>query len=371
MSIHKRVVKSGVRYEVRLRGTDGAERSKSFRTRKDAESYERAQLTDKARGTWSDPRAGRVTLAEWVTEWQRTIVHLRPSSIRIYDTNLRLHVLPVLGAQPLGKITTPMLRGWLSDLMVKHVGRDLDRTLAPATVHQAYRALHVVLMSAVENGYVGRNPLDGVKPPKVEHEQMRFLTAEQVLALANAIDPGYRAFVLVASFCGLRAGELLGLRWCNVSLPDRRIHVSEQLDYANARGETTAPKSSAGRRAVSMPHVVSKALAEHALGGYAGQRPDGFVFVSPAGGPVDLNNFRDRVWRPAIAKAGVAPLRIHDMRHTCASLAIAAGADVKVVQNLLGHASAAMTLDRYGHLMPGRSEAVADRLDALVHAAAG
>ena len=94
----------------------------------------------------------------------------------------------------------------------------------------------------------------------------------------------------------------------------------------------------------------------------------GLVFTAPHGGMLDLNHFRRRTWDKAVKAAGLEPLRIHDMRHTAASLAIKAGADVKVIQRMLGHASAAMTLDRYGHLMPGQAEAVADRLDVLMGA---
>jgi integrase len=98
-------------------------------------------------------------------------------------------------------------------------------------------------------------------------------------------------------------------------------------------------------------------------------RHDGFVFTAPDGGHLDPDNFRSRIWTPAVAAAGLAPLRIHDLRHTTASLAIAAGADVKTLQTMLGHASAVMTLDRYGHLMPGTAEDVAARLDVLARAA--
>ena len=92
----------------------------------------------------------------------------------------------------------------------------------------------------------------------------------------------------------------------------------------------------------------------------------GFVFAAPAGGPLDMHNFRSRVWKPAVDKAGLAPLRIHDMRHTAASVAIAANVDIVLLQRMLGHKSAAMTLDLYGHLMPGQSSAMVERIDALI-----
>jgi integrase len=148
----------------------------------------------------------------------------------------------------------------------------------------------------------------------------------------------------------------------------RTITVVEQVLYIGGRHEALPPKSAAGRRSVSVPGVVLAALEEH-LATYAEAGAGGLVFPAPTGGYLRIENFRKRVWQPAITAAGVAPLRIHDLRHTCASLAIAAGADVKVLQRMLGHASAALTLDRYGHLLPGQARTVADRLDEMARAA--
>ena len=121
--IEKRTTRAGeTRYDVRFRGANGTERSRTFRTRKEAERYERSQQTALDQGSWVDPRSGRVTLATWSAEWQRTVVHLRPSTQRIYDANIRNHILPELGEVELGKLTPSMLRGWLAGLAVK-VGR--------------------------------------------------------------------------------------------------------------------------------------------------------------------------------------------------------------------------------------------------------
>lgn len=363
-------------FEVRFRAPDGRERSRSFKTVTEAKRYEREQLVERDRGTWVDPRSGRMTLNQWAEQWESTMVHLRPNSRRIYHDNLRLHVLPPvggieLGAMRLTSITTEVAREWLSALSMKRTGRKLDpvteergRVLAPATVHQAYRTLNAALQAAVECDRIVRNPMSGVKPPKVDQVPMRFVTAPEVMKLADAIGAEYRALVLVAALCGLRASEIAGLRWDDIDMLARRIDVAYQLDNA---GRLVAPKSSASRRSINMPMLVTDALGVHATFGNAQRatRGDGgFVFAAPGGGPLDLHNFRSRVWTSAVERAGLAPLRLHDMRHTCASLAIAAGADVKVLQRMLGHASATMTLDRYGHLMPGQSEAVADRLDA-------
>lgn len=220
--IEKHQTKAGqTRYEVRLRGADGRERSRTFRTRKEAERYERGQQTELDQGEWIDPRNGRVTLARWTTEWQRTVVHLRPTTQRIYDANLRNHILPELGDVPLAKLTPSMLRGWLAGLTLKEGAH--GRSLSLGSVAQVYRTLNRVLAAAVDNESLGRNPLRGVKAPRVAAEPMRFLSHEEVATLAEAIDPRYRALVLVAAYSGLRAGELIGLRRHRVDLLRRTI----------------------------------------------------------------------------------------------------------------------------------------------------
>ena len=352
--IEKRITRNGeVRYDVRYRGADGKERSKTFRTKKDAERYERAQQTAMERGLWVDPQKGRITLEAWAHDWQRTVVHLRPTTRRIYESNLRLHILPGLGAVELGKLTPAMLRAWLAEVTVKVGGH--GKPMSAASSAQAYRTLNRVLSAAVDDELLGRNPLTGIRPPRATQHEMRFLTHDEVATLAATIDPRYRAMILLAAYGGARAGELIALRRRHVDLLRRTITVVEQVQVVGGRFEVQAPKSAAGRRAIPLPGVVVEALQQH-LAEVAEPGPDGVVFPSPEGGYLRLENFRRRSWEPAVRQTGLAPLRFHDLRHTCASLAIAAGADVKVLQRMLGHASAALTLDRYGHLLPGQAE---------------
>ena len=236
---------------MRLRGGDGKERSRTFRTKKEAERYERSQQTALEQGLWVDPRAGKVTLQAWAAEWQRTVVHLRVSTQRIYAANLRNHILPELGDVELGKLTPSILRAWLSGLTTKSGGH--GKPLAAGSVAQAYRTLNRVLVAAVDEELLGRNPLRSMRPPRVEPEPMRFLSHDEVASLAAAVDPRYRALVLVAAYTGLRAGELIGLRRKHLDLLRRTITVVEQVQYIGGRHLVLAPKTTAGRRAVAVP----------------------------------------------------------------------------------------------------------------------
>jgi integrase len=188
----------------------------------------------------------------------------------------------------------------------------------------------------------------------------------EVAHLADVIDPRYRALVLVGAYGGLRIGELAGLRRSRVDLLRGTVEVVEIVVDVQGVVEVGPPKTRASRRTVGLPRFVAEELARHLaeLG-----ESDGFVFPAALGGPMRVNGFRARVWRPATRAAGLDGLRIHDLRHTAVALWIAAGANPKEVSVRAGHASVSFTLDRYGHLYPEADAALRDRLDALYAAA--
>lgn len=349
------------RYEARVRGPDSRMATRTFTTFKAAQGWERDKFVEKDHGGWIALSGGRITFQEFATEWLESAVDLAPSSRRIYDSNLRLHIFPMLGGYKLGAITPEACDRWLATIRRKRGRRGI---MAPASVHQAYRTLHRVLGVATRTRRIARNPLDAVEPPKGGSDlEMRFIEHGEVARLADAVGDRYKAFVLVAAYCGLRWGELRGLRQRDVDLNNRTITVTHQLLDLRGGGWELAPlKTRKSRRSTAIPPHVAAILEEHLWMGFSQPGADGLVFSSPEGEHLRHENFRKRVWAPATEVAGVAPLRIHDLRHTCATLAIAAGADILVLQRMLGHASAAMTLDRYGHLMPGQADSVAQRL---------
>ncbi len=174
--------------------------------------------------------------------------------------------------------------------------------------------------------------------------------------------------MLVAAYAGLRAGELFGLRAARVDLLRRRLEIAEIV--VEVRGTLTfgPPKTRAGRRSVPIPAFVADTLNEHLI--EAGVGPDGHVFRAPRGGPVRLAQWRRRFWLPALPQADLAPMRVHDLRHTAVALWIAAGATPTEIAARAGHTSVVTVLDRYGHLLPGSEDKVTDALDALARRAA-
>jgi integrase len=198
---------------------------------------------------------------------------------------------------------------------------------------------------------------------------MLHLEQDEVRALADAINPHYKMLVWTAAVTGLRSGELLALRWGNVDLLHERLTVCEALKDVDGHlhvGQTKTHEV----RTISLPRFLVAMLREHLASATFGTGPDALVFPGPRGGPIRHNAFVRRNFKPAVKKAvpHKAGLRFHDLRHTAASLAIAAGAHPKHLQEMLGHSSITITLDRYGHLSPTAHEALALRIDELYSA---
>jgi integrase len=220
--------------------------------------------------------------------------------------------------------------------------------------------LSQILAAGVEGGRIARNPAAGVRLPRIVRRDMHFLSARQVEDLIAAIDPRYRLLVRFAAYTGLRAGELVALRVRHLNLLRGRCEVDESATEVDGR-LVWGPTKTYARRTVPLPRFLCDQLAA-----YLAERPHGpddLVFTAPHGGPLREQKFVAGLFKPAVARAGLPHrLRFHDLRHTCASLLIAQGASVKAVQAQLGHASATVTLDRYGHLFPDELQLLADRL---------
>jgi integrase len=353
-SIQKRVRNGRVTYRVRYRDPAGRQRSRVFARKADAQRFLSETENAKLKGTWTDPALGRVRLEDWLEEWWATTTNLRPSTAARDADYIRLYIGSRFASTPLAAISQRDVRAWVAELSA--------RGLAPATVQKAYQLLGKVLGAAVDAGMLAQSPCRRVPLPKVEREEMRFLTPAEVATLADAIAPRYRALVLVGAYGGLRIGELAGLRRRRVDLLRGTVEVAEILTEVRGELFVGPPKTRAGRRRVGLPQAVVRELARH-LGAPGGL--DDLVFTAPQGGPLRVNGFRGRVWRPATRAADLDGLRIHDLRHTAVALWIAAGANPKEVSARAGHASVSFTLDRYGHLFPEADAALRDRLDAF------
>jgi integrase len=355
--IERRVRNGKTTYRARYRDPAGREHAKVFARKADAQRFLTEMENHKLKGTWTDPALGRVLFRDWLGEWWATTTNLRPTTRERNETLLRRYALPRFADLALVAISQRDVRAWVAELS--------GRGLAPATVQKAYQLLGKVMGAAVDAGMVMQSPCRRVPLPKVEREEMRFLTPAEIARLADAIDQRYRALVLVAADGGLRIGELAGLRRSRVDLLRGTVEVAEIVTEVGGRLRVGPPKTRASRRTVGLPRAVVEELAAHLA---TPAPPDAFVFTAPKGGPLRVIAFRARIWRPATRTAGLDGLRIHDLRHTAVALWIAAGANPKEVAARAGHTSVSFTLDRYGHLYPESDAALRDRLDAIYSA---
>jgi integrase len=336
-------------WRARYNSPDGRRISKSFRRKADAEKWLLLEEGDVLAGRWHDPRSGTEVFSGYCEKW---LEERSPTVARKTDYNteaaLRGRILPVFGNRTLKQITTKEIREWLTSLLAEG--------LSPATVKTYRQILGQVLNQAVADGILTTNPVDAVRTPTVRPRRQLFLNADELEMLADAAGE-YGPLVWFLGWSGLRFGEAAALKVGNVDPARRRIRVEESVTDVGGRLVTGPPKTYETRTV-----IVPKFVIDRVAPLLEGKTKNDFVFAAPQGGPVRLNNFRRRVFASAASAIGKPDLVPHDLRDTAASLAISTGASIKAVQRMLGHASAAMTLDTYGSLFEEDLEALADRL---------
>lgn len=340
------------RWLARWRDPGGRQRKKSFARRVDAQRWLDQLQAEMHRGQYLDPTASRVKVRDAAQQWANGLAHLKESTANRYRGIVRTHILPRFGGWAIGDLRHSDIRDWLADL--KAGG------LAAGSVRQNHRVLSLVLDDAVKDGRIARNPAAGVPLPRQTRAEPRFLNAGDVARLIEAAEPEGLS-VAVLAFTGLRFGELAGLRVKRLDLLRRRLTIAESVTEVAGRMVWSTPKTHQ-TRSVPFPKALAPGLEELCLGKAA----DDLLFTAPEGGVLRLNNWRRRVFGPACQALGRTDISPHDLRHTAASLAIGAGANVKAVRRMLGHASAAMTLDVYAGLFGDDLDAVAVAMDAVV-----
>ena len=344
------------RWRARYRDAAGKEHSRHFARKIDAQTWLDGVTTAVHTGTYADPKRGRVTVGDWAPRWLEGQAHLKPSTYERYAGILREHVLPAWSAVQLIDVSHSDIQGWITRL---------SATRSPATVHKVHRVFSLLLKTAVKDGRLGRNPADAVNLPRVHTAERRYLTHDQVRILADASEP-HRLVVLFLAYTGLRFGEMAALRVGRLDLMRRRAIVAESVTLVRGVQTWGTPKGHE-RREVPIPRfLVDELVAE-----VAGKNRDELVFTGEKGGALRAQVFQRSVLTAAADAIGLPGLHPHELRHTAASLAIASGATIKVVQQMLGHKSATMTLDLYGHLYADQLDELGDRLhDAAMAAAA-
>jgi integrase len=345
MGVQRYALRSGaVRYRARVKFHGREVAARVFERRADATAWEQDQRRRLRLGEWTDPRRGRVPLSDVAADWLNSRGSVKRRTRESDESNWRNYVRPRFGNWPVAAITAAEVSAWVGGLIA--------RGLAPATATRALATLRSILAFAVADGRVPHNVAATVRRPTSGRvrRQGQALTLAELHALTAACAGPYRDVVPVLALAGLRWGELAGLQVGDrVSVPGRRLRLSRAVLASQGGGELYVDTLK-NHRARTVPLVAE--LVPIIDRWSAGKEPEAWLFAAPGGGPLRESNWKRSVgWRAAKVAAGVPDVRVHDLRHTAASLWLAAGADPKVVQRVLGHATAAMTMDLYGHLV--------------------
>ena len=308
---------------------------------------------------------GKTRLKEYLQRWLKDYVqsNLSPRTAEGYEHICNHHLIPTLGDTPLSNLRPEHFQQYYSD--------KLSSGLSAQTVRHHHTCLHKALQTAMEWGLLARNPADAVTPPRAKVIEMKTWGEGDIATFLNAaLDTPYFAILHTAIFTGMRRSELLALRWCDVNLALCQVYVTRSLHVLTGGKVIIAqPKSAKAKRMIALsPLSVSvlsqqreKQVQDRAVLG-APLKDDDPVFSKPDGRPF-LPNTVTHAWIKLVRRTGLNPIRLHDARHSHASIMLKQGTHPKVVQERLGHASIQITLDTYSHVAPGIQEAAAARFD--------
>jgi len=342
-------------------------------TKKDAEKKLAELLHQLDNGVFMKP--GKTSLAEFLERWLTDYVwpNLSPRTAEGYEHIIRKHLIPGLGNMVLTQLKPEQLQRYYSAKLA--AGRcDGKGALSARTVRHHHVTLHNALQSAVKCGLLSRNPADAVSTPRYQRPEWHTLSEDDISTLLEAAkETPYYALFYMALFTGMRRSELLALRWSDVDLLLCQVHIAQTLHHLrNGEFVLRPPKTAKGRRMVSLSPSAALVLAEHrqkqeAINLMQGitLREDDLIFTGLNGHPI-LPDTITHAWIKLVRRTGLDGIRFHDARHTHASLMLKQGVHPKIVQERLGHASIAITLDTYSHVTPGLQEAAAARFDELV-----
>ncbi|MER7609282.1 tyrosine-type recombinase/integrase [Nocardioides sp. NPDC127503] len=362
MSVQRYTTPSGkVRYRARVKHHGVEVATSVFDRKRDAEDWEADQKRRLRLGEWHDPRRGQVALSVVAVDWLDSRHAIKRKTRALEEAAWRLHIAPKFGKRPVASITPADVATW--------VGRLVAAGAAQSTVSRHLAVFRNLLDYAVRDGRITKNPAAQVAAPttgKVRREG-QFLTRREVEELANTCDSEYGDVVRVLALAGLRWSELAGLKVGDrVQVPGQGIRVQRTVMSSMETG-TLYEDIPKGKRSRTVPLVAD--LVPIFDRWCEGKEPGAWIFAAPKGGPLSERNWKRSVgWSDAVKRINRPTLRVHDLRHTCASLWLAAGADPKVLQRILGHASAAMTMDLYGHLVDDNLWTSAERLGGTLGA---
>ncbi len=375
-SIQKTIGAHGTAYLVRVEfPSDPAtekrrQRSKSFKTKKEAEKALAEWLVEIERGTAVD--GTKMTTGAYLTYWLDTHGHnLRPATMQQYRSLVSAHLIPSLGTVPLMKLSPAHLTALYAEKR-KRGRRDGQGGLSPRTVRHLHAIMREALDFAVRHQLVVRNVADVIDAPRFARKEMATWSPDEIQRfLAVTADHAYSPIWLLYITTGLRRGEGLGLRWRDVDFTTGRLNVVQSVVDVGGHACIQEPKTAAARRIVRLSPACVMALREHRTRQVARRlvaptwAEHDLIFTTDDGGPINPRNLA-RAFDLLQSKAGVTRIRVHDLRHTHATLLFNDGQNVKMISQRLGHSDVSITLSVYAHLAPDAQDIAAASIDGLI-----
>lgn len=343
----------------------GKHLSKYFQSQTDARVWIRTTLEQVGNGMTL--ASAQLTVAEYLNEWRLTMNDsVRPHTLYQYEQIIRQHIVPRLGSIKMKDLRPEHIQGLYNE--------KLKSAVSARSVIYIHQVLHKALRQAVKWGKIVNNPTDAVNRPKSRRKEMHVLDDKQARTLLMVVKgTRYEALFWMAISTGMRQGELLGLRWSDIELQSRQVHIQRQVQPASGGGYIfTGPKSAAGRRAIILGEGMMKVLrshisilqAERQQAGDSWQDND-LVFPSSLGTPWGRRNVL-KYYKRFLKQAGLPDIRFHDLRHTAATLMLQQNINPKVVQEVLGHADITLTLNTYSHVSASMQKEAAAKVDELL-----
>lgn len=347
-------------------------------TKRDAERRAAELVNEVNQQTFVKP--AKFTVGEFLERWLRDSAKssVRPATYDMYEYVTRVHLTPSLGHIPLDKVTPMALQAFYTERLSTPRADRRDGTLTPTTVRHIHNVLRIALRQAVRWRLLARSPAEDVDPPKITKRPPTVWNTDEVVRFLNmARGDRYYAAYLLAVGAGLRRGEILGLRWQDVDLIQGAVTIHQSLIHTSSGNFIQDPKTAGSRRTVAISPDTVEALRERLLawrhekmleekvygpGSYIGT---GLIFPGEADKPLDPRSFT-RSFERLSRRAGVPRIRFHDLRHTHATLMLAATTHVKVMSERLGHSNISTTMNTYAHVLPSMQRDVAAAVDAIL-----
>lgn len=354
------------------------QRSFSGKTQKEVREKMQAVAVEINTGTYREPT--KITVSQWFDIWADTYLNgVKPRTAEIYQSDIRLYIKPALGATRLDTLTPHAIQNFYNSLSK---GRNGKPGLSPKSIKNIHGVLHHALKQAVANGILRSNPADVCTLPRTEKKELKPLDEDDITLFLKKIQ-GHRFenLFITTLFTGMREGEVLGLTWDCVDFDNGVLLINKQLQLHQETGleayKLVSPKNGKSRTVAAAPFVMARLKQHRTLQmqqqlklGSAWSNPDGLVFTDELGGHLTKPTVY-RAFKAVVASIGRPDARFHDLRHSYAVAAIRSGDDIKTVQSNLGHATAAFTLDVYGHVTSKMKQESAARMEKFIESVSG